>query len=119
MLALRGKRWIYITLLLLLTIITCMGVQKHLSYSNEVIVKEGEIVKITLPDKGFPILTIYDGTEKYGIFIQEDTEVVSSTDKAITLSDLSEGQRIRVSVGADVIYEPYDTFVRCYQITIL
>ena len=83
------------------------------------LVLEAEITGISLPEKGYPSLTVLDGTGTKGIILQKETRIFSSEGKNIPITDLHEGQTIRATVGPDVMYEPYDTYLRCYKIEML
>lgn len=83
------------------------------------LVLEAEITGISLPEKGYPSLTVLEGEEPKGIILQKETRVFSPEGKNIPITDLREGQKIRATVGTDVMYEPYDTHLRCYKIEVL
>ena len=83
------------------------------------LVLEAEITGISLPEKGYPSLTVLDGEEPKGIILQKETRIFSPEGKNIPITDLHEGQKIRATVGPDVMYEPYDTYLRCYKIELL
>jgi len=79
-----------------------------------------EIVNIIIPDGGkTATLTFLNGGKTNGAIIREDTRIYSSDGVSIKVADLLIGQNIRLTVGPDVFYEPYDTFIRTYKIEVL
>jgi hypothetical protein len=61
---------------------------------------------------------VENGIQK-AIFIHKETKLYNNKKKSIKITALAAGQRINATVSTDVIYEPVETYIQCYEMVIL